>query len=94
MTVLANGNKLSLFLTVLINVIILKGKIRVLIQVLDVVNVCRPPIFTLRLVCLTFSFISLEDFASLPAPFWCVVEWIVFLHMRQEAGQRHVKERT
>lgn len=83
MTVLANGNKLSLFLTVLIDVVVLKGELRMPIQVLDVVYVCRPPIFTLRLVDLAFALVPLEDFTSLPAPLRCVVERIVFLHMRR-----------
>lgn len=80
MTVLANGNKLSLFLTVLIDVIILKGKIRILIQMFYMVNVCRPPVFALRLVDLAFTLVPLEDFTSLPAPLRCVVERIMLFH--------------
>jgi hypothetical protein len=80
MTVLANGNKLPLLLTVLINVIILKGKIRILIEMFYMVNVCRPPVLALRLVNLTFTLVPLEDIASLPAPLWCVVERIMLFH--------------
>lgn len=79
-TIPAYGNKLSLSLSALISVVVFKGKIRMLIQMFYMVNVCRPPIFTLRLVCLTFSLVSLEDFASLPAPLWCVIERIVLFH--------------
>lgn len=80
MTVLAYGNKLSLSLTVLINVVILKGELRMPIQVLDVVYVCRPPVFALRLVDLAFTLVPLEDFTSLPAPLWCVIERIMLFH--------------